>query len=180
MKGVMGQINLAWPSAWLKDCHRFFFKRLQHKPSERRKFRGVRFVLSYWASSKGKDLPCFSITQGRALLHSAWDMPYLELPKTCVELITPFSIQPVSSLAWWTVLPKPFQMDGSSVPLSSKVLWKEKRSCWSSRLPSSYKSHVITSDAIKSTVFVTSYNPFSVEDMLVEERDYLNLNSWEL
>lgn len=94
MKAVMGRTNLVWPSAWLKGHHRFYFKSLQCKPSEGHKLRGVRFALSCWASSKGKDLPCFSKIQGRALRQSAWDLPYLELPKTFTEVISPFSTQP--------------------------------------------------------------------------------------
>lgn len=86
MKGVMGRINLVWPSAWLKDHHRFYFK-LLHKPLKERKFRGERFSLSCWVSFEGEDLPCFSVTQGKALLYSAWDSPCLELPKTCTDFI---------------------------------------------------------------------------------------------
>lgn len=110
-------------------------QRLWHKPSEGHKFRGVRFVLSCWASSKGKDLPCFSIAQGRALLHSAWDLPYLELLKTCMDVILPFSIQPPCLQPDLAVCaPKRFADGWKLCAQSSKGLWKEKGSCWSSRL----------------------------------------------
>lgn len=69
MKGVVVQIDLVWPSAWLKDHHRFYFSLLLHKPLKEHKFRGERFALLGWVSFKGEGLPCFSTTQGKALLY---------------------------------------------------------------------------------------------------------------
>lgn len=102
MKGIM--VDMVWPSAWLKDHHRFYFSLLLHKPLVEHKFRGERFALSCWVSFKGEDLPCFSITQGKALKvkhwkYWAWDSLYLQLPQTCTDVI-PFLHPPFLPPVW--------------------------------------------------------------------------------